>query len=502
MFPGAGRARVLGELIAGAAAAAPHRPAVIDDTAAIGFAEFEQRSAALAGWLAARTAVGDRIAVVADNSIDYALAYYAVPRARRVLALINQRLDPPERAAQLAVCRPALVLGDRRYLDDPEQIGFGGARWARALAHPRYDGEPARPPDPAWLVFTSGSTGRPKAAVHTHRSLTAAVWGTVAGRSVPEADVYLTPFPMCHIAGYNLLARHATGSTVVLPARFVPEDFVATVNTHRVRACSLAPTMLHALVGYVERTGVRMPTLTEVAYGAAPITAELIDRATRVLGVDFHQGYGMTETAGNVTFLTPAEHRMGSQVLRTAGRPHAGVSIGIAGADGADVPGPRAAVGEILIRGEQVMSGYWDPSAAAAIPVGDWLRTGDIGRIDDDGRLIILDRAKDIVITGGENVSSREVEDVLSTHPGVDMVAVVGVPDPYWGEAICAVVVAHPGCQPTAEELISYVRERISPFKRPRRVVFVDRLPMTGNGKIAKDRVRHIARASMLDSPQ
>lgn len=499
MPPAPGRAEVLADLIAPAVDTAPQRPAVIDDGGVLTFAEFEARSAALAGWLAARTAPGDRIAVVADNSIDYALAYYAAPRARRVLALINQRLDPAERAAQIDLCRPALVLGDSGYPSDPGQLAFGGPEWAQALAHPRYDGEPARPEDPAWLVFTSGSTGRPKAAVHTHRSLTAAVWGTVAGRAVPDADVYLTPFPMCHIAGYNVLVRHATGSTVVLPARFVPEQFVATVNTHRVRACSLAPTMLHALVGHVERTGARMPTLTEVAYGSAPITAELIDRATRVLGVDFHQGYGMTETGGNVTFLTPAEHRMGPQVLRTAGRPHAGVQIGIAGEAGATEPGPPGSVGEILIRGEQVMSGYWDPVAGAAAGVGDWLRTGDVGRIDDDGRLVVVDRSKDIVITGGENVSSREVEDVLATHPGVDMVAVVGVPDPYWGEAICAVVVPRADCVPTAEELINHVRQRISPFKRPRRVVFVEQLPMTGNGKIAKDKVRHIARAATLE---
>ena len=482
---------MLADLLAPAVATAPDRPAVIDDAGMITFAELDARSAALAGWLSTVTDPGDRVAVVADNSVHYALAYYAVPRAGRVLALINQRLDPVEQAEQIAVAGARLVLGDEQYLAElpGARTTFGGPVWRAALAHPPAVGTPD-PDRPAWLVFTSGSTGRPKGAVHTHRSLAAGAWGTVEGRSVPDADVYLTPFPMCHIAGYNVLVRHATGSTVVLPSRFRPAEFVAAVNAHRVRSCSLAPTMLHALVAYVQsHDDAAMPTLREVAYGAAPITADLIERAADVLGVDFHQGYGMTETAGNVTFLTPAEHRMGAQVLRTAGRPHSGVRVAI--------DGPEE-VGEVLVDGPQLMAGYWDPTAGAVTPRTGWFRTGDVGRLDADGRLTIVDRSKDVIITGGENVSSREGEDALSTHPGVDMVAVVGVPDDYWGEAICAVVVAHPDRRPTAEELIDHVRERISAFKRPRHVLFVEQLPMTSNGKIAKDRVRHLARAATL----
>ena len=484
---------MLHDLFADAVATTPARPALIDDDGAVlTFAELERQSAALAGWLDAHTDPGDRIAVVADNCVSYGLLYYAVPRSGRVLALINQRLDPPERAGQIAASDPRIMFGDKDYLDELRPpvpvVAFGSTEWQRALGHSPFSGNRPAEDDPAWLVFTSGSTGVPKGAVHTSRSLTAAVRGTVEGRSVPARDVYLFPFPMCHIAGYNVLVRHATGSTVVLAKKFRPQEFVAAVNEWGVASCSLAPTMLHALLGHLDRTGARMPTLREVAYGSAAISADLINRAA-ALGVDLHQGYGMTETGGNVTFLGPADHRVGAagdpEVLRSAGFPHSGVEVAIDG---------TGAIGEVLVRGPQVMAGYWPDLTP---PADGWLRTGDIGRLDAAGRLWIVDRAKDVIITGGENVSSREVEDALSTHPDVDSVAVVGVPDAYWGEAICAVVVPRAGATPSPDALENHVRERISAFKRPRHVLFVDELPLTGNGKVDKLLVRDFARRTV-----
>ena len=482
---------MLHDLIAAAVTATPQRPALIDDDGAVlSFAELDRCSAALAGWLAAQTDPGDRIAVVADNSVSYGLLYYAVPRSGRILALINQRLSPAEQAGQLAASGARIVFGDNGYLDAPGStvptVAFGSTEWQRALGHSPFSGRPPAEDDPAWLVFTSGSTGVPKGVVHTGRSLTAAVRGTVEGRSVPAGDVYLFPFPMCHIAGYNVLVRHATGSTVVLAAKFRPPEFVAAVNARGVASCSLAPTMLHALLAHLDATGARMPTLREVAYGSAAISADLINRAA-ALGVDLHQGYGMTETGGNVTFLGPGDHRRGAAgdagLLRSAGFPHSGVEVAIADD------------GEVLVRGPQVMAGYWPDLTP---PVDGWLRTGDIGHLDETGRLWIDDRLKDVIITGGENVSSREVEDALSTHPDVDRVAVVGVPDEYWGEAICAVVVARPGARPSLDQLESHVREHISSFKRPRHVLFVDELPLTVNGKVAKDRIREFARNAVM----
>lgn len=486
-------------LLASAAATAPHRAALVDaDGTAVTFAEFDRQIGAVAAWVDAHTAPGDRVAVIADNRVSYARLYYAVPRSGRILALINQRLSPGERLGQLAAAAPTVLLGEERYLtevpDVVQQIPslervvtFDDPRWQR-LERDSVEYQSEVDPDAfAWLLFTSGSTGTPKGVVHTHRSIVAAVRGTVAGRSVRTGGVYLLPFPMCHVAGYNMLVHHSAGSTVIPMAAFRPDAFVDAVTEHGVTSCSLAPTMLHALLTHLEQTGIALPTLRDVAYGSAAIPADLLRRALVWLDVDFHQGYGMTETGGNVAFLGPAEHRAGAagdaDVLATAGRPHAGVEIRI-DADADDV-------GEILVRGTQVATAYWPDGATTT---NGWLRTGDLGRIDAAGRLVVVDRCKDVIITGGENVSSREVEDVLSTHAGVEAVAVVGVPDEYWGEAICAVVVARAGARPSAESLIGHVRSSLTAFKRPRHVLFIDTLPMTSNGKVAKDAVRRYAR--------
>lgn len=472
------------ELVTASAGTAPDRAALIDpDGAVVSFAQFDSQVSERASWITERSRPGDRIAVLADNSADYARLYYAVPRSGRILTVINQRLSVPEHLDQLRRVRPALVVGDARHLEPLagatwDTVAFGDPRWQQ-LSTTRPDVE-VRPDDPAWLLFTSGSTGAPKAVLHTHRSITTAVRGTVAGRSVRPGGVYLLPFPMCHIAGYNLLVHHSVAATVLPVPAFRPASFVAAVNTHGVTSCSLAPTMLHSLLEYLQGSPTELPTLRDISYGSAAIPAALLRRAVDRLGVGFHQGYGMTETGGNITFLGPAEHLCGDpEVLRSAGRPHDEVQLRI------------APDGEILVRGAQVAAQYWPDGP---VTVDGWLHTGDAGFIDGEGRLVVTDRLKDIIITGGENVSSREVEDALSLHPAVAQAAVIGVPDEYWGEAICAVVVCGGAQHPSADELIGHVRAHLAGFKRPRHVLFVDELPMTSNGKIAKSVLRETVR--------
>jgi acyl-CoA synthetase (AMP-forming)/AMP-acid ligase II len=496
------RIDLIHELVSAAAAAVPDQQAIIcADGTTVTFAVFDRQVSAVASWTAQRTRRGDRVAVIADNGAAYARLYYGVPRSGRILVLINQRLSPAEQTTQLALAEPTILVGDARYLDALPEItehlpsvehvvAFDDPEWQRAEQASTGPTEVLAPDDPALLLFTSGSTGPSKGVLHTHRSITTAVRGTVAWRSVRSGGVYLLPFPMCHVAGYNMLVHHAAQSTVLPVAAFRPDAFAEAVNAFGVTSCSLAPTMLHGLLAHLEDTGIELPTLRDIAYGSAAIPADLLRRALARLDVDFHQGYGMTETGGNITFLGADDHRAGADgdaaILASAGRPHDEVRIRIAT--------EKDGVGEILVRGAQVAVGYWPGHTPTT--VDGWLHTGDVGRIDD-GRLVVLDRLKDVIITGGENVSSREVEDVLSSHPDVEQVAVVGVPDGYWGEAICAVVVARAGERPSAEALATHVRARIAAFKRPRHVLFVDALPLTSNGKVLKEAVRQYARSEL-----
>ena len=464
-------------------AATPDDVALVVGDISRTFAELADRAARVAGAVAARTEPGDRVAFVGDNCVEWVECYYGVPRAGRVLTFLNQRLAPAELRRILDASGATLLVGEERYVEPlrdggPPVLGAGEVD-AAAPAAPTAP----TPGDVAWLIYTSGTTGRPKGAMLTHASLLAAVETTLARRPVADDDVYLFPFPLCHVAGYNVLLHHRRGRPVVLLPRFEPAAFVEAVARHGVTATSLAATMLSSLLDVHPAP---LPPLRLIAYGAAPMPAALLRQATEALGDDvgFAQGYGMTELSGNAVFLDPDEHRRG--LAAAAGRPGPGVELRIADD------------GEILVRAPQVMAGYWgDETATAEAFAGGWFHTGDVGRLDADGYLTIVDRKKDVIVTGGENVASREVEDVLHAHPAVRDVAVVGVPDPHWGENVCAVVVARPGATVGADELLAAVRGELAGFKRPRHVVFVEELPRNASGKVLKQELRQL----LVDRP-
>ena len=490
------------DLVRRAAVRHPNRCAIVCGDRRRTFAELETRVARLAAALTGTLAPGDRVAILARNRIEYAEAYLGVPRAGAVLVPLHPRLHPDEWAGLLrrAGARVLLVeeqalgrLGEAAVREAGVELVVGLDRDAGSVPYERFVATATIPPRrdppralrtaPAWIIPTSGTTGPPRLVVLTHRSLRAAVRATTAARPVDPDDVLATPFPLCHVAGYNLLVAWAAARPVVLLHRFDPAELVHTVAAQGVTTCSLAPTMIAALIDHLaERPSDRgaLASLRRITYGASPMPPAVLRRAVREPGVDLWQGYGMTELSGNAVFLGPAAHRAAAagddRLLSAAGRPAPGVDVRI-GDDG-----------EILVRAPQVMAGYWeDPDATAATLVDGWLHTGDVGYLDDHGDLHVVDRKKDVIVTGGENVASREVEDVLSVHPAVADVAVIGLPDERWGERVTAVVVPRAGRPaPTLDELDAHVRARLAAFKVPRALVLVAELPRNHAGKVRK----------------
>ena len=352
----------------------------------------------------------------------------------------------------------------------------------------------AEPTDVIWLVPTSGTTGSPKLAMLTHRSVLTAAYGCHLARPVTPDDTYLYAFPLCHVAAYNVIVYHQFSRPVIVLRRFDPVAGVAAITEHRVTSASLAPTMIAMLLdtpGLVD--GGDLSSLRTIGYGSSGIPDAVLRNAMQTLGCDFSQGYGMTELSGNAAFLSASDHRIGldnePERLRSAGVATPLVELRVV--DERGTPVQHGAVGEIAARGDQVMAGYFDdPAATAAAIVDGWLRTGDLATIDAQGYITIVDRKKDIIITGGENVASREVERVLHEHRAVREAAVIGVPDNRWGELVTAVIALRPGIDADADELIGHCRAQLAGFKAPRHVWFVDELPKNTTGKINKSALR------------
>jgi len=504
---------LLHQIVDFAAAADPSGLALVDGADRWTFAELASRVDGAARRLAALTEAGDRIVVVSDNSAQVVVALYAVPRAGAIATFANTRHTPAEIGELLRATRPTVVLASAEQLARLAAVPeLSEVASVLLLDAPETFDDPAgaavpRPPDGslpaitaddcAWLIHTSGTTGRAKGVMLTHRSLMAAVTNTAVARPMQDDDVYLFPFPLFHVAAYNVLHSHLRRRPVVLLPRFDAPRVLELIHREHVTTCSLAPTMLAMLLDHPDRAAADLTSLRQISYGASAMPLDLLRRVQAELpDCGLAQGYGMTELSGNAVFLDPAAHRRAAttepHLLAAAGRPGPLVALRIVDDAGEDVaPG---AAGEILVRGDQVCAGYWEaPDATAEAFDGEWFRTGDVGRLDAEGQLYVVDRKKDIIISGGENVASREVEDVVGTHPAVDHVAVVGLPDARWGEKVTAVVVARDGSGLDPDELVVWTDGRLAGFKRPRVVVVVDELPLNASGKVDKRAVRELA---------
>lgn len=346
--------------------------------------------------------------------------------------------------------------------------------------------------DIALLVYTGGTTGRPKGVVHRHRSLVTAIMIGLAEWDWPQQIRYVAATPISHAALLMLLQTFLKGGRVALLSRFTVEEFIVEVERNRATCTFLVPSMIYALLDHGEDCRHRLESLETIIYGAAAIDVVRLQEALRLFGPKFSQLYGQTEAPNAITMLFKRHHdvtdvgRLGS-----CGHPLINNDVRLLDANGAEVrPGE---VGEICVRGPLVMEGYWRrPEETVEATRFGWLHTGDLAVADEDGFLSIVDRKKDVVITGGFNVYSREVEDALASHPSVAQCCVVGVPHPKWGEQVSALVVARPGHHPLAEDLLIHVAQLKGSVATPKVIRFVDELPTTALGKTDKAAARKL----------
>ena len=449
---------------------------------------------------------GDRIAVLATNCIDYVLLFYAASRAGVTLVPLNTRLAAEEWAFILADAAPRVVFVEAAFVPAIESLSLaqvmhvaldaGSARrpgwqpletWLQDASE-----QPALAPDEdrdLLQLYTSATTGRPKGAVLPQRAVCANIAQIGAAVAAPPDERSLVVVPLFHAGAVpSTLAPLASGGSVYLQAEFRPFEVISAIAAQRIGYAVLVPAMLQACLADVP-VEARFETLRLIYYGSSPIAEPTLRSVMRSFGCALMQSYGMTEATQAVTFLTPEDHHRGLQgrpdLLLSAGRAARDTEIRIV--DPSDQPLPASASGEVVVRGPQVMRGYWHASEATALTLRDgWLHTGDIGTLDADGYLTIRDRVKDMIVSGGENVYPRAIEEVLIRHPAVAEVAVIGVPDTRWGEAVKAIVVPRAGAAPSGDELIAHCRESLGGFEVPRSVEFLDALPRNAAGKVLK----------------
>ncbi|MBM7791278.1 AMP-binding protein [Tenggerimyces flavus] len=506
----------LADLVRQAAKDAPERAALIAGDRRVTWSELDRAVDALAAGLAAQGVVaGHRVAVALPNGIDLVTAMFATVRAGLVVVPLNPESPTAEYARALEHVRPRLVLAGPGSVEAvrsavatlsssdgdgprPVVVAVDAPAQAGELAYASLPGSgpaavPPRDPEAlAALLFTSGTSSAPRAAMLTHRALLANVaqMASIEPPAMRANDVVLGLLPLFHVFGLSLLALCArAGATMVLAGRFDPEATLDLVASEKVTNIPVAPPVFVAWQSFPDLAA-RLASVRLLLSGAAPLPIAVADAIKASSGLMVHEGYGLTEAAPGVTStLCSASPKAGS-----VGAPLPGVEVRVQvdpGAEDADEPG------EILVRGANLFSGYW-PDGVDGPSSDGWLATGDVGYLDADGDLYLVDRVKELVLVSGFNVYPREVEDVIASFPGVSSVAVIGVPDERTGESVKAYVVPAAGASVIPEDVLAFARDRLARFKCPAAVAIVEELPRSVAGKIAKARLRLAEREASL----
>ena len=495
----------LGDLVRRTALKHAGRTALVDGDQRLTYAELDRRSSQFAHWLLAHVGSGQQIGMLCANSIDMVVATHGVHKSGNVWTPVNIKLDAPSIAYILRHAEVSAVVVDEALHAQPElaqvladlkvplilALSTGGAGGLATLAQAEH-GQPDTPPEvaidshhPALLMYTSGTTGHPKGVVHSHLSVMAAVLGNAADFAYTERDVVTGLLPLFHCAQHTLAATAcASGACLVLARAFVPAEVAQAITREGITVFVGLPMMYAALMADPAFTA---PSVRQCVYAMAPMPGPLIEQIARRMSDNILLATGQTEIYPATMSFRPLAHPgrdanyWGQSLVtcETAVMDDEGRLLG---------PGQ---VGEIVHRGPNVMLGYFkDPQATAEAQKFGWHHTGDLGLWDEGGQMLFLDRKKDMIKTGGENVASVKVEAAILAHPDVAGVGVLGLPHPHWSEAVCAFVVRKPGAAADEAALLAHCRERLGGFEVPKLIRFVDALPATATGKVQKHVLR------------
>jgi acyl-CoA synthetase (AMP-forming)/AMP-acid ligase II len=463
----------------------------------------------------------DKVAILHPNCHTFLEAYYAIPQIGAISVPINYRLSPREIAFILQDSESKILIADSMFKNQVDPIrkeirGIEKILWTggpqeledsidlnyekvlqqaefSALPDPPINGE-----DIAQIYYTSGTTGRPKGVMLSHKNVTTHALGAIAEIHLTDCDVWIHVAPLFHLAdAWATWAVTWVGGTHVLVREFDAKIVLETIQKEEVTLTNLIPTMLNLMVNHPDVGKFNYSSLRVLLSGGAPIAPEVVRKIVETFKCDYIQTYGMTETSPYLTLSILKDHLKNlsnENQLRfksKTGREFIGVELKVVNDRGEEVKKDEKEVGEIIVKGDSVTKGYWKLPEETKKSIKDgWLYTGDMAVIDEEGYVTIVDRKKDMILTGGENVYSTEVENVLYMHPAILECAVVGIPDPKWGEAVKGIVVLKPSQRATEQEIIQFCKEKITHYKAPKSIDFIEALPRTGSGKIHKKGLR------------